>query len=267
MIIKEINCKTLLNKSKIEDYCINCYIGCSHSCKYCYAEFITRKMTSHKEEWGSFVDVKINAPNILREEIKRKKKGKVFLSSLTDPYQPIEKKYELTRKCLEILLNYNFPIVVQTKSYLVLRDLDLFKKFESCKIGFTITTLDDDIRKIFEPNSSSVEEKIKAIEILKNNGIFVYIFFGPVLPFLSDENLEEYFNKMVELNIDEVLIDKLNLKPGLWNSIRKVLETNYPKLLEEWRKILFLKNNYWDLLKKRIKRICYEKKIKYIFCY
>jgi len=267
MIVKEIKCKSLLNKSQLADYCINCYVGCSHGCKYCYATSITKKFSPHKEMWGEFVDVKVNAAEILKKEIGKKKKGKVFLSSLTDPYQPLERKYQLTRRCLEILLQHKFPIIIQTKSSLVLRDLDLLKKFESCEVGFTITSLNEKVRKDFEPNSSPVEEKLEAIKILRKNGIFVYVFFGPVLPYLSDENLEKYFEKMVELDVNEVWVDKLNLKPGVWESVSLVLEKNYPELLERWKLILFSSSGYWKDLKKRIEKISIDKGIKCVFCF
>ena len=268
LIIKEIKCKSLLNKSQLADYCVNPFVGCQHACKYCYAEYYTRKYTGHEEPWGSFVDVKINAPEILRREILRKKKGTVFLSSLTDPYQPLEEKYKLTRKILELLLRNNFSVCIQTKSALVLRDLDLFKKFKKqCEINFTITTLDESIRKVFEPFSSSVKEKLRAIKILKANGIEVYAFFGPVLPFLSDRNLEEYFETMARLRIDEVWVDKLRLKPGVWDRLQKVLEENYPGLVGKWKKIFFEKSDYYRKLKKKIKEICERKNLKYVFCY
>jgi len=242
-------------------------VGCEHACKYCYADPITRRFAKHKEPWGEFVDVKINAPEILRFDIRRKKKGGVFISSLCDPYQPLEKKYQLTRKCLEILLKNQFPIIIQTKSALIVRDLDLLKKFEKCEVGFTITSLDDEVRRNFEPNSSSVQEKLDAVKVLKENGISVYIFFGPILPYLSDRNLEEYFQTFADLKVKEVWIDKLNLKPGTWESLFTVLEENHPELVEKWREVLFSKSNYWQELKEKIKRICEEKKIKCIFCY
>jgi len=267
MIVREINCKSLLNESKLADYCINCYVGCEHGCRYCYADSITKRFAKHKELWGEFVDAKINAPEVLRKEILNKKKGTVFLSSLTDPYLPLEKKYQLTRKCLEILLKHQFPIIIQTKSSLVLRDLDLIKQFKNREIGFTVTSLDDEIRKNFEPNSSSVQEKLDAIKVLKENGIKVYVFFGPILPYLSDKNLEEYFETMAKLKVDEILVDKLNLKPGVWDSVSVVLKKNYPDLAEKWREILFSKNNYYEELKDRIEKICEEKKLKCIFCY
>jgi DNA repair photolyase len=219
------------------------------------------------EPWGEFVDVKVNAPEVLRREILKRKKGKVFLSSLTDPYQPLEKKYQLTRKCLEILLRHQFSIIIQTKSALVTRDLDLLKKFKDCEVGFTVTTLDENVRKNFEPNSSPVQEKLEAIKALKENGIKVYVFFGPVLPYLSDRNLEEYFDVMMKLKVDGVWVDKLNLKPGVWESVSKVLEKDYPELLEKWREILFSRSDYWKKLKEKIEKISEEKNVKTVFCY
>ncbi|MEM5853261.1 MAG: radical SAM protein [Candidatus Aenigmatarchaeota archaeon] len=267
MKIREIKCKSLLNKSQLADYCINCYLGCEHACKYCYADYLTKKFVFHEEDWGSFVDVKINAPEILRREVLKKKKGKVFLSSLTDPYQPLEKKYELTRKCLEILLRHQFPIIIQTKSALVSRDVDLLKKFKRCEVGFTITTLDENVRKIFEPNSSPVEEKLQAIEFLKKNGISVYVFLGPILPHLSDFDLEKYFEKMAELKVDGVWVDKLNLKPGIWRRLNEVLKKRYPELLSEWEKILFSRSSYWDEVRKKIREMSKIKGVECVFCY
>ncbi|MEM5834231.1 MAG: radical SAM protein [Candidatus Aenigmatarchaeota archaeon] len=266
MQVKEIKCKSILNRSKLADYCINCYVGCEHACVYCYAEYYTKKYTQHKEEWGRFVDVKINSPEILRKEILNKKKGSVFLSSLTDPYQPLEKKYELTRKCLEILQRNNFSVCIQTKSSLVLRDLEILKKFKDCEVGFTITTLEEKIRKNFEPFSSSVDEKLEALRILKESGIKTFVFFGPVLPFLSDKNLEEFFEKLSGLT-DYFFVDKLNLKPGVWERCEKILKEKYPELLEKWQRIFFEKNDYYKNLKKKIEEIARKNKLKVIFCY
>lgn len=269
IIVKEIKCKSLLNKSKLEaDYCINPYVGCQHACHYCYSDFYVKKYTTHREEWGEFVDVKINAPEVLRRDVLRKKKGSVFVSSLTDPYQPLEKRYELTRKCLEILLRNNFSVWIQTKSSLILRDINLFKRFKNnCEVGFTITTLDDNIREKFEPFSFPVNEKLEALKILKENEIKTFVFFGPVLPYLSDRNLDEYFKTVAELKVDEVWIDKLNLKPGVWEAVSSVLENNYPELLPKWKEIFFSKGNYYQKLKKEIIELCKENKLNYIFCY
>ena len=161
LVIKEKRARSILSKSGIPgiDYCINPYTGCSHGCKYCYATFLKR-FTGHEEAWGSFVDVKINAPEILQRQMKNAPRGNIMISSVTDPYQPVEDQYKLTRQCLEVLLAYQFPVSILTKSSLVLRDLDLIKRFKEMEVGITITTDNDKIREIFEPNAPSIETRI-----------------------------------------------------------------------------------------------------------
>jgi len=267
VIVREVECKSVLNRSALADYCINPYIGCEHGCKYCYAESYTRRFTKHTEAWGEFVDIKTNAPTILAREIKRKPKGEVYISSLTDAYQPLEQKHELTRKLLEILLKRQFPITIQTKSALVLRDLDLIKKFQERKIGFTITSLDDNIRKQFEPQSSSVEEKLHALDELHANGVKTYAFFGPILPYLSDQNLQEYLHKIAHCGVDYIYVDKLNLKPGLWQILTDFMEKELPQMQTTWKNTLLRKSNYYEDLKKKIDGICTEIGLECRFCY
>ena len=149
MKIKEIHAKSILSPSKIYDYVVNPYVGCQHACSYCYARFMKR-FTGHKEPWGDFVDVKINAAELLSKEIKKKRVGTVWVSGVCDPYQPLEAKYKLTRKCLEILVHNNWPVFIQTRSPLVLRDLDIFKEAKNIDVGLSITTANDEIRKIVE---------------------------------------------------------------------------------------------------------------------
>src|SRR4030043_772190 len=139
MIVKEIQAKAILSVSKVYDYVINPYTGCQHGCTYCYARFMKR-FTGHKEPWGEFVDVKINAADLLRVEVKKKKTGRVWVSGVCDPYQPLEARYQLTHQCLQILLQHNWPVVVQTRSSLVLRDLDILKEGKDIEGGLSVTT-------------------------------------------------------------------------------------------------------------------------------
>ena len=146
--IKEITAKSILSKSQVSDYALNPYVGCSHACVYCYAKFMKR-FTGHREAWGEFVDVKIYAPELLAREVTKKKAGRVWISGVCDPYQPLERKYKLTRRCLEVLVEHGWPITIQTKSLLVLRDIDILKKAADVEVGFTITTTDERMRKSF----------------------------------------------------------------------------------------------------------------------
>jgi len=203
MKIKEIHSKSILSPSKIYDYVINPYVGCQHACSYCYARFMKR-FTGHKEPWGDFVDVKINAPDLLNKEIKKKKMGTVWVSGVCDPYQPLEAKYKLTRKCLEILVQNDWPVFIQTRSPLVLRDLDIFKKSKNIEVGLSITTANDEIRKIFEPHAPPVQERLRAIEALHENGIRTYVMIAPMLP--EAENLIG----MLAGKVDYIIIDRMN---------------------------------------------------------
>jgi DNA repair photolyase len=206
MRIKEIFAKTILTKTAISgfDYCINPYIGCGHGCRYCYASFMKR-FTGHLEPWGEFIDAKVNAPHLLKKQLKRAKQGVVTLSTVTDPYQPIERRYQLTRKCLEALLEGQLSVNLLTRSPLCLRDMDLFKRFEKIEAGFSIATHDEGIKKIFEPNSPSIDSRVKALRALHREKIRTYAFVGPMLPL--DPKL---LVKMLDGAIDEVLIDRMN---------------------------------------------------------
>ena len=158
LIVKEILAKTILSESKIYPYVINPYTGCQHGCWYCYARFMKR-VTGHKEPWGEFVDVKINAADLLREEIQKKKRGKVWVSGVCDPYQPLEATYRLTRQCLEILARNYWPVIIQTRSPLVLRDIDIIKDARDFEVGFSVTTADERIRKLFEPDAPPIDRQ------------------------------------------------------------------------------------------------------------
>jgi DNA repair photolyase len=203
MISKEVCAKTILSKSKVLDYTINPYTGCEHGCTYCYARFM-KKFSGHREEWGQFLDVKINAPDLLACEIKRKKLGTVWMSGVCDPYQPAEKKYELTRQCLEILSRHDWPVIIQTKSPLVLRDTDLMKKRDGVKVGVSIASGDEKIREIFEPNAPSVKDRIATLKNLHSHGIETFVMIAPLLA------KAEKLISMIDGFTENVIVDRMN---------------------------------------------------------
>jgi len=182
-LVQETEVRSVLSRSGIPgmEYCVNPFTGCFHGCRYCYADFMKR-FSGHREPWGGFVDVKMNAPSLLRRELKRAKRAPVMISSVTDPYQPAESGYRITRACLSVLLEYGFPVRLLTKSHLVLRDIDLLKQFNDLEVGITITTDKDRIRKIFEPNAPPPGVRIRALKQLSDEGINTFVFIGPVLP-------------------------------------------------------------------------------------
>jgi len=258
MKINTIQCKTLLTKSRLPeaDYCINPYVGCLHGCVYCYACFMKR-FTSHDEPWGYFLDVKINAPEIVARELTRKpKRGVVLLGSVTDAYQPVEQKYRLTRAILEILLQHDFPVFVLTKSDLVVRDLDLFKQFSKCEVGLTITTTDQKIARNFELHSSVPQQRIKALETLHRSGITTYAFIGPILPELT--NLEAIFIA-IQGKVDFVMAESLNLKCGNWENIQNLLGSKYPHLLSLYQSRF--PRTYWEQIERELRTLSEKFKI------
>ncbi len=204
--IQEINVRNAITKTGIpgRKYCLNPYVGCTHACKYCYATFMKR-FTGHIEPWGSFVDAKINTPEVLRKQLRRAVKGDIIISSVTDPYQPVEAKYKITRKCLEVLALYQFPLDILTKSPLVLRDIDIILRLKKVKVGLTITTDNDKVRKIFEPNAPPIQARIEALKKLHRAGIDTYAFIGPILP-INPESLA----KQIKPYVNGLLIDRMN---------------------------------------------------------
>jgi DNA repair photolyase len=203
--VKEIKAKSVLNRSKIFDYCVNPYTGCQIGCSYCYARLFMRRYSGHKEAWGEFVDAKMNGPEILRKQLQRAKRGTVWVSSVCDPYQPLEKKYKITQRCLKELVKKQFPVNIQTKSKLALRDLDLFQEFEEIEVGFTITTDDEGVARQFEPRATPVKDRLKALEKIHASGIKTYAFIGPILP-----GNPEKLGQNLEGKVDYVYIDRMN---------------------------------------------------------
>lgn len=209
MIVREICARTILSRSKVFDYVVNPYIGCQHGCAYCYARFMKR-FTGHKEPWGEFVDVKVNAAGLLERQIAKMPPGRVWISGVCDPYQPLERKYGLTRKCLDILLQHDWPVTIQTKSPLVLRDLKLFQQGRDIEVGLSVTTGEDGVRQLFEPNAPPIKERIKALEELHLARIRTYAMIAPML--LQAEELAAALSRKV----DYVLIDRMNYHYADW---------------------------------------------------
>jgi DNA repair photolyase len=220
MIVKEIQSKTILSRSQVYPYVVNPYTGCQFACSYCYARFMKR-FTGHREPWGEFVDVKVNAPDLLRREIARKSPGRVWVSGVCDPYQPLEAKYRLTRQCLDILVQNGWPVAVQTKSPLVLRDMDILtqapkvENVDAVEVGFSLATADDSMRQLFEPHAPRIEDRVKALAELHRAGIRTYVMVAPMLP--GAEGLPEMLGATAgSVIVDRVIIDRMNYHHADW---------------------------------------------------
>jgi DNA repair photolyase len=204
-VVREIEAKSILNASKIYDYCVNPYTGCQVGCVYCYAGLFMRRYSGHSEPWGAFVDVKVNAPTLLAKQIVKAKRGTIWFASVCDPYQPLEERYALTRRALEVLAGRDFPVVIQTKSARVRGDLDVIRRIPDVEVGFTIATEDETMAHLFEPGASPVGERVEVLKEFRAAGVRTFAFAGPLLPG-NPERLAARLGGAA----DRVLIDRMN---------------------------------------------------------
>ena len=261
MTIREIEAKSVLRKYKkidswfISRYGMNLYRGCTHNCIYCDGRSEGYYVDG---EFGEDVTVKINAIEILRLELdpKRKripfKRGFVMIGGgVGDSYQPIEKRYQLSRRALEVVDEYNFPVHVLTKSTLVKKDIDILKKINKKNraiVSFSFSSADDKISDIFEPGVPPPSERLKALACFKNEGISCGMFLLPVIPFITDrpELMEETIRKASEAGLDFIIFGGMTLKEGRQKDIfYKILRNNYPQLTGEYENI-YQKNKWGE---------------------
>ena len=263
MKVKEIRTESYISKSKLPDadYVINPYTGCPHKCIYCYAEFMKRFSGHGGEEWGDFLDVKkcskpINIKNIPESST-------VLLGSVTDAYNPFEKKYEITRGIVEQLALCESRVEVLTKSDLVIRDIDIFKKFKNLYIGISLNTTDDSFRKQIEPYASSVEKRLDTLKTLSKEGIHTYLFVSPIFPELSD--CFDVVEKAAPYT-DYVCFENLNLRGAYLPRVMDFIEANYPNEYVLYKSIYWNKDmSYWEKLKEDLNTYCVNMNIDHRF--
>ena len=237
-----VDVKSYISQSGIGgvDFAANPYVGCPHKCIYCYAEFMKR-FTNHAEPWGDFVDAKrCRAPINLR-----KITGKhVMLSSVTDPYNPYEKKYGITRRILEQLAHADCSVGILTKSFLVVRDIDLFRKMRCVRVGVSMNSTDDEFRAAAEPYASGVPKRVEALKRLHEASIRTYLFMSPIFPGLSDVTrvIESVWDFA-----DEFAFENLKLRGAYKPRVLDFIKIRYPEYSGLYRTIYREHDNsYWS---------------------
>ncbi|MFC2088306.1 radical SAM protein [Calditrichota bacterium] len=259
-MIIEIQAKSILRRHKKIDswfmshYGLNLYRGCSHDCTYCDGRAETYRVEG---EFGKDIEVKTNAIEILDREMnparKRKPMPRSFMllgGGVCDAYQPVEKKYQLARQTLELILKYNFPVHILTKSALVERDLDLLQKINNQNkaiVSFSFSSADDKISKIFEPGVPSPSERFNLIKKIKDTGMSCGMFLMPVIPFLTDtpEKIEETLQSAKEAGIDFVIFGNMTLKIGRQKEhFFRILQKHYPELIPKYEQ-LYCNRDQW----------------------
>lgn len=261
MAVREIEAKSILRKYKkvdswfISHYGMNLYRGCTHNCVYCDGRAESYYVDG---QFGQDVTVKVNAIEILRRELDPKRKRIPFKRSFVmigggvgDSYQPIEETYQLSRRALELVDEYNLPVHVLTKSTLIKRDIDILKKINEKNraiVSFSFSSVDDEISAIFEPGVPSPSDRLKTLVFFKNEGIACGMFLLPVIPFVTDtpELMEETIRKASEVGLDFIIFGGMTLKEGRQKDyFFKILKKHYPKLIVEYENV-YTKNKWGE---------------------
>ena len=210
---KEVKISRILNPTSIDlgEYVINPYMGCEYACLYCYVRS-NRVISKRPGEWGTYVDIRINAPHLLEKEILLKKPKYVLLGSTTDCFQPIERKYKVTKNILEILNRYKVYYNILTRSPYITEYMDLLKSGFCKKIYFTINNLSLSLKAQLEPKSPSYETRFQAINKLLDENIDTTPYFSPILPWVSDfNNIFTLFPKAPSIEFEGLNFNLVNI--------------------------------------------------------
>ena len=235
--IREIKCERVLNPTGIDlgDYVINPYRGCTFGCLFCYVRF-NKNTLKESRPWGSYVDVRVNMPELLEKEILQKRPGKVLLGSTTECFQPAEKKYGLTRKILEILQKYQVRYTILTRSPDILDVDDILKQGGCNAVYFTVNNYPDFYKQKFEPLTPSFDKRYEAILKLKESGVPVIPYFCPLMPFISDySGFMEKFKGFERIELEALNFNLGNIKAILSGiaEMDSALEKRYRKMIQE----------------------------------
>ena len=240
--IKEIEAKSIIGTTQVPsaDYVINPYTGCQFACMYCFASFMGRFVGETNNNWGNYVYAKTNAIELMEKDIKRlmKKKThpKVVLSTVTDPYQGVEKKYRLTRGILEVFVKHNYQgrVGVLTKSPMILDDLNLLKKIPNLEVGMSITATDDKLSRFLEVKAPLASARLRTLKKLNDADIKTYVFIGPFLPHmkLKPELIDKLFSEIKAAGTNDVKIEYLNLPKYVRPKMNKLLKEETKEIQE-----------------------------------
>jgi len=232
--IKEIQAKSIVGSTHVPsaDYVINPYTGCQFACMYCFASFMERFVGETNQNWGNYVYVKTNATELMQKDILRHLKKdphpRIAISTITDPYQGVEKKYRLTRGILKVFAEkkYQGRVSILTKSPMVLDDVEILKQIRHSEVGISITTSDDKLSRFLEVRAPLASTRIRTLRKLNEAGILTYAFVGPFLPHmkLKPELIDKLFLEIKKAGTNHVKIEYLNLpkyvRPKLNSKLR-----------------------------------------------
>jgi len=245
MILGRIEVKSILVRSKLPDadYVVNPYTGCAFGCQYCYATFAGRFVQQPIQAWGDYVYAKANAVSLfIRKLDALRRSGRapsLLLSSVTDPYQGVERRFRLTRGILEKLVEEPYPgrVGILTKSPLVLRDVDLLTALPRVEVGLTVTTTDDRLGRLLEVRAPRASRRLETLAALTSQGIATYAFVGPLLPHFRYERaaLDTLFGDLARAGVRDVYVEHLNVSPYIRQRLMRHLRTERREVQDVYR--------------------------------
>ncbi len=225
MEIREVLCKSAASRSGLPglDWALNPYRGCSHACRYCYAQDVTRFEMG--KDWGEVVEAKVNFVPMLKKLLAKNNKGTFGLGTVTDPYQPVERRFELTRGAMEQLKKAGSSISILTKSDLVLRDIDFLRDWSGAEVGLSIGSIDEDVARMLEPGAPSPRRRVEVVRRLTSEGVDTYVMAAPIVPGLSDseDSVRSLIDEVHKSGARRVMWDKFNPKPMASSRLRRAL--------------------------------------------
>jgi DNA repair photolyase len=231
--VAETHCKTILNRSGrgFSDYTLNAYLGCAFGCSYCYVPIMrARRGQMDERAWGGWVQVKVNAPDVLRREMLGvPPEARIMIGTATDSWQPLEKKYGISRRILEELAYYPNHVSILTRSPLLLRDIDILRRMPDVSVGVSLPTFDERARRVFEPRAPAVAGRVHLVRRLVQAGLRVSLFLCPILYGVGDsaEAVRDYLRRAAELGVARVICDMM--------SYTQVLAKPHMQLLSVYR--------------------------------
>lgn len=265
----EIDCKSFINRMDDGYFAMrylpfrltgNIYRGCTHGCVYCYAPCTHYYMGTSPDDFSKDIFVKINSPEIFQKELKKyddvnKKKSVLIIGNISDTYQPIEMKYKLTRKILRLCLDYHFPCFIETKSPLILEDLDLIEELADQNligVGMTVTSYNNEFTKLVEPfigkhrlvhSEIHQKERISTLKALSSVGVDTYLHITPYFPKITDKDIKEIISDASKANVGNVIMAPLELSKYIWSRLSKVLMKNdkFANLVPLYKDLYFKK--------------------------
>ena len=250
--VQELEVKSALTRFGMpgsDTWSLNPYMGCSHDCVYCYVPDVAH---IERARYGSYVVVKRNLPTVLAHELKTKARKQVFLSSATDPYQPAEGVYRVTRRALELLSRADWPVRVLTRNPLVRRDIDLFHTFSDFRVGMSVPTLDDAARRVLEPGAPSIAGRLAALRDLADAGLRPFANLAPAYPFTGGVGPRDIAAAFRDAGVAEVIAGPWKYLEGVMPALRdRVRGTLY----DDFNQVV-LRRDYYDRMFRALEAAC-----------